>query len=137
MRSGNWRALLNGCIPSLHNLWSMPSGLGFGPKRASEFAMSIFCNFWCVASVTRPRGSRDRVNWSFPCHAVASIMRPRHMRFAQGAVASFTRSRHCQFLQKLRFVLSFHFCIFPFHPLSHSCLRSSATTQHTNHGIEW
>ena len=53
------------------------------------------------------------------------------------AAASSMRSRRCQFLQKLHFVLSFHFCMFPFHPLSHSCLRRSETTQHTNHGIEW
>ena len=60
-----------------------------------------------------------------------------HSRCAGHAAASFTRSRRCQFLQKLHFVLYFHFCMFPFHPLSHSCLRRSEITQHTNHGIEW
>ncbi|QHN91743.1 Pentatricopeptide repeat-containing protein [Arachis hypogaea] len=104
----------------------MPSGLGFGPKRASEFAGSVFYNFWCVASVTRSRGSRGRVIRSFPCHAVASVMRPRHIVLlkARGRVshaaallllrawhasASPMRSRGCQFLHKLSFMLSFHF----------------------------
>ncbi|QHO07221.1 uncharacterized protein DS421_14g461730 [Arachis hypogaea] len=59
----------------------MPSGLGFGPKRASEITGSVFCNFLCVASVTRPRGSRGRFIRSFSCHVVASVMRPRHMCF--------------------------------------------------------
>ena len=64
-------------------------------------------------------------------HAFASLLfRARH------AAASSMRSRRCQFLQKLHFVLSFYFCMFPFHPLSHSCLRRSETTQHKNHGIE-
>ena len=65
-------------------------------------------------------------------HAFASLS------FRTGhAAASSMRSRRCQFLQNLHFVLSFHFCMFSFHPLSHSCLRRSETTQHMNHDIEW
>ena len=115
---------LNGCITPLHNLWSMPSGLGFGPKRASEFAGGVFCNFWCVASVTRPRRSRGRIIRSFSLprgrvsHAtasytfclrctVASVMRPRRCFFALGmrphrpcdhVDASFSKTPFCAFL---------------------------------------
>ena len=129
---------MNGCIPTLYNLWSMLSVLGSGPKRASEFAGGVFCNFWCVASVTRPRGSRGRVIWEFSLsrvrfgnayvsftfcsrHASASVTRSRRYHFALG-----TRPRHpcvlvAAFSSKLHFLLSFHFCMFPFCPLSHSC----------------
>ena len=88
--------------------------------------------------VTRSRQSCDRVMCVLlkargrVSHAAASLL----IR-AWHAIASSMRSRGCQFLQGLRFVLSFHFCMFSFHPLSHSCLRRSETTQHTNHGIEW
>ena len=101
MKTRNWRALPEWMHSPLHNLWSMPSGLGFGPKRASEFAINTFCNFWCVASVTRPRESRGRVIRSFSLprgrvshatascafclrHTVASVMRPRRCFFALG-----------------------------------------------------
>ena len=81
----------------------------------------------CVRVICVLLKARVRVS-----HAFASLS------FRTGhAAASSMRSRRCQFLQKLHFVLSFHFCMFPFHPLSHSCLRRSETTQHTNHGIEW
>ena len=90
-----------------------------------------------VFLVTRSRQSCDRVICislearGRVSHAAASLLlRSWH------ASASPMRSRGCQFLRKLRFVLSFHFCMFPFHPLRHSCLRRSETTQHTNHGIE-
>ncbi|QHO56747.1 uncharacterized protein DS421_3g76350 [Arachis hypogaea] len=110
--------------------------------------MSIFCNFWCVASVTRLRGSRGRVIRSSPCHTVASVM-PRRMRFAQVArsrqscgrvVASSLLARDRVDASSFRnSILRFPsiFSCFLFHSLSHSCLRRSKTTQHTNHGIEW
>ena len=148
------RAPLNGSIPTLYNLWSMLSVLGSGPKRASEFAGGVFCKFWCVASVTRPRGSRGRVIWSFSfprgfvshatascafClrRAVASVMRPRRCWFVLG-----TRSRHHAIAWipvslKLRFAFSFHFSMFSFPSFKSFCLRKSETTQHTDHGIEW
>ncbi|QHO07775.1 uncharacterized protein DS421_14g466710 [Arachis hypogaea] len=115
----------------------MPFGLGFGPKRASEFAMSVFCNFWCVASVTRPRGSRGRVIQSFPCHAIASVTRPRQCLFALACGRVAHAIAWLPVSSKTLFCAFLTFCMFPFYPLSHSCLRRSETTQHTNHGIEW
>ena len=88
--------------------------------------------------VTRSRQSCDHVIFVLlkahgrVSHAAASLL-----LCAWHASASPMRSRGCQFLQKLRFVLSFHFCMFSFHLLSQSCLRRSETTQHTNHDIEW
>ena len=135
---------MNGCIPTLYNLWSMPSGLGFGPKRASEITGSIFCNFWCVASVTRPRGSRGRVIRSFSLprgrvshvsalyafylrRAVASVMRPRCCFFASGTRSRRPCDRVIPVSAKFRFALSFHFCMFPFPSFKSFYLRKSET----------
>ena len=81
----------------------------------------------CVRIICVLLKARVRVIYAFASRS----LRARHV------AASPTRSRRCQFLQKLHFVLSFYFCMFPFYPLSYSYLRRSETTQHTNHGIEW
>ena len=141
-------------IPPFSGFYSVILGLDLGRKRVQKSlgAFSAISGAWplsrvCVGHaaasfevflVTRSLQScgrvirvllvaRDRVS-----HAVASLLiRTWH------ASASPMRSRGCQFLQKQHFALFFHFCMFPFHPLSHSCLRGSETTQHMNHGIEW
>ena len=89
-----------------------------------------------------------------PFHAVASVMRPRHVRSTQGArsrqscgrVAAdlcLARDRVIHAIAwipislNLRFTFSFYFCMFPFPSFKSFCLRKSETTQHTNYGIEW
>ena len=95
---------LLGAFSAISGAWPL-SRVRVGHAVASS---GIFC-------VTRSRQScvrvicvslKARIHIS---HAFASLpFRARH------AAASSMRSRRCQFLQKLNFVLSFHFCMFPF-----------------------
>ena len=136
---------MNGCIPHFitSNLCFLDLDLGQKGLQNLLGAFSVISGAWplsrvCVGHAVASFGvflgmrscqSCDRVICislevrDSVSHAFASLsFRARH------AAASSMRSRRCQFLQKLHFVLSFHFCMFPFHPLSHSKLRISKTT---------